>query len=580
MRRINSNFRTGFISEEGQKISNRDYFGYVEMDNFACYVLADSLDGETRSNSAQFVVESLIRSFGENPTLRKGKLKKYIQNAHRELRKMRGGMHLKASVVLAVTDYKKLRYCYVGNSRLYLLRNSRFLIQTKDQSLTRNLIDDRKIPLDQAAQHEERNNLYSYLGGKETPRLVISKKIRLEDGDVLEIMTRGVWENCSDSQLLEASEDAKEPEDVLNKVEDIVLARQEDHRIDNYSLAVTFIDKVYRSPKKKISIRQVLLVAVPVVLLAGGIGLALYLNHRNKVKDQENLTMAMESGETYLQYDNFEKGAQEYQTALELAKDLNKKEEASEADEYLKLSEQIILADQAMADEDYQKAQELYLTARKLSMDAGNVGKAYIDSRLKETRDYMEVYDLIELGMAKEENGNLEGAAENYRQARDLAASIYYGAGKEEAMSRQAAVEEKLDAEAAKAAEAEQQAQTAAKEAAAKEMESQAAMQELENQQKANDQKNAIELENQGNELLAQGEYESAVTYYRTAQAIYIRLELPELADGINGKIAAAQAGAEAKRRQQQSQGTETAVQEQTAGQGPEEQPQEAGITG
>ena len=288
----------------------------------------------------------------------------------------------------------------------------------------------------------------------------------------------------------------------------------------------------------------------------------------------------MESGETYLQYDNFEKGAQEYQTALELAKDLNKKEEASEADEYLKLSEQIILADQAMADEDYQKAQELYLTARKLSMDAGNVGKAYIDSRLKETRDYMEVYDLIELGMAKEENGNLEGAAENYRQARDLAASIYYGAGKEEAMSRQAAVEEKLDAEAAKAAEAEQQAQTAAKEAAAKEMESQAAMQELENQQKANDQKNAIELENQGNELLAQGEYESAVTYYRTAQAIYIRLELPELADGINGKIAAAQAGAEAKRRQQQSQGTETAVQEQTAGQGPEEQPQEAGITG
>ena len=155
MRRINSDFRTKFISEEGQKLSNRDYFGYVEMDDFACYVLADSLDGETRSNSAQFVVESLIRSFGENPTLRKGKLKKYIQNAHRELRKMRGGMHLKASVVLAVTDYKKLRYCYVGNSRLYLLRNSRFLIQTKDQSLTRNLIDDRKIPLDQAAQKFE-----------------------------------------------------------------------------------------------------------------------------------------------------------------------------------------------------------------------------------------------------------------------------------------------------------------------------------------------------------------------------------------------------------------------------------------
>ena len=46
MRRINSDFQTLHISEEGQKLSNRDYFGYVEMDDFACYVLADSLDDE------------------------------------------------------------------------------------------------------------------------------------------------------------------------------------------------------------------------------------------------------------------------------------------------------------------------------------------------------------------------------------------------------------------------------------------------------------------------------------------------------------------------------------------------------
>ena len=94
MRRINSDFRTSFLSEEGQKFSNRDYFGYVEMDDFACYVLADSLDGETRSNSAQSVVESLIRSFGEGPTLRKRKLIQYILTANNELKKIRGGMHL------------------------------------------------------------------------------------------------------------------------------------------------------------------------------------------------------------------------------------------------------------------------------------------------------------------------------------------------------------------------------------------------------------------------------------------------------------------------------------------------------
>lgn len=86
MRRSNSEFRTGFLSEEGQELNNRDYFGYAEMDDYACYVLADSLDEEPLSNSAQAVVESLIRSFGEHPSMSRQKLKKYMYNAHRDLK--------------------------------------------------------------------------------------------------------------------------------------------------------------------------------------------------------------------------------------------------------------------------------------------------------------------------------------------------------------------------------------------------------------------------------------------------------------------------------------------------------------
>ena len=66
---------------------------------------------------------------------------------------------------------------------------------------------------------------------------------------------------------------------------------------------------------------------------------------------------------------------------------------------------------------------------------------------------------------------------------------------------------------------------------------------ELENQQKANDQQNAIELENQGNMLLAQGQYENAITFYQTAQTIYRQLELADMADRLEPKIEAARAG-------------------------------------
>lgn len=191
MRKINSEFRTFHMSEEGQKLSNRDYFGYVEMDDFACYVLADSLDDEPSINSARLVVDSIIRDFTEAPAMGRGRLRRYLRRAHGELLRQRGGMHLKVAVVVAVTDYRKLRYCHVGNCRLYLIRNARILERTTDQSLTQNLVERDRVILDQAARHEERNNLYSFLGERGKPDIQISRRKKLEAGDLFIQLTRG-----------------------------------------------------------------------------------------------------------------------------------------------------------------------------------------------------------------------------------------------------------------------------------------------------------------------------------------------------------------------------------------------------
>lgn len=538
MRRSNSEFRTGFLSEEGQELNNRDYFGYAEMDDYACYVLADSLDEEPLSNSAQTAVESLIRSFGEHPSMSRGRLKKYMHTAHRELKKQRGGMRLKASVVMAVTDYRKIRYCHAGNSRFYLMRNGRFFLKTRDQSLTGNLIREKKLSVDRAAAHEERNNLYSCLGGRHRPELQVSKKHLLADGDTLYLMSRGVWEACKDQELLDISKDAKEPTDILEQVEDLILGKQETYQIDNYTLAVTFIDKVYRSPKKKVSVKTVLMIAVPLLLAAGGISLGLWLRHRNIRGREESLAQCMESGEAYVRYDNYVRAAEEYTEAKKLADGLKNTEISEESGQYQKLSEQICLADEALREEEYQKAQELYWKARDLSWEAGNVGKAYIESRLEETEGHLELLDLMELGARREESGDRDGAIEAYKEARKKAAALYDADIKAEALEKQAALEaqiaeEKQEEESERKAEEEQEKALLAEQ------------RELENEQKSNDQKNAIDLENKGNELLAEGKYDNAITYYRTAQSIYERLELSDRAAALEEKIAAARAGLE-----------------------------------
>lgn len=538
MRRINSEFRTNFISEEGLELTNRDYFGYAEMEEHACYVLADSLDEEPLSNSAQAVVESLIRSFSEAPTMSRRKLKKYMLTAHRELRRQQGGIHLKASVVMMVTDYQKIRCCHAGNSRFYLLRNGRIFLRTEDQSLTGNLIREKKLSVDRAAAHEERNNLYSCLGGRGTPEISVSKKHLLADGDTLYLMSRGVWEACGDQELLDISKDAKEPTEILEQVEDLILGKQETYQIDNYTLAVTFIDKVYRSPKKKVSVKTVLMIAVPLLLAAGGISLGLWLRHRNIRSREESLAQCMESGEAYIKYDNYVRAAEEYTEAKKLADGLKNTEISEESGQYQKLSEQICLADEALREEEYQKAQELYRKARDLSWEAGNVGKTYIESRLEETEGHLELLDLMELGTRREESGDRDGAIEAYKEARKKAAALYDTALKAEALEKQAALEaqiaeEKQEEEAERKAEEEQEKALLAEQ------------RELENEQKSNDQKNAIDLENKGNELLAEGKYDNAITYYRTAQSIYERLELSDRAAALEEKIAAARAGLE-----------------------------------
>lgn len=535
MRRSNSEFQTLHISEEGQKLSNRDYFGYVEMDDFACYVLADSLDAEPSVNSARLAVESILRSFTEAPAMRKRTLRKYIIRAHKELLSERGGMHLKASVVVAVTDYRKLCCFHAGNSRLYWIRNARILKRTLDHSLTQNLLEQEKIPLDQAAAHEERNNLYSFLGGRKRPQITAARKRKLENGDMFVLMTRGVWEQCPEQEFLQIANDAKEPKDILEQTEDSVLKKQEEHSIDNYSLAVTFVNKVYQSPKKPVSVKKVLMTVLPILLVVSVTITMLYLRQKNNRQKTQEMFRYMDSGEAYFGLNNYQKAAEEYKEAGTLAKKLKRTKQQDEASQYAKLAEQVILADEALLAGEYQKAQELYLAARGMSVQTGNAGLSYIESQLDRTIGYVRIFDLMAQGEHKEEYGNLEGAIALYKEAKEQSAALYYKEGKEEALRLQMAAEEALEQQ---------------------KMEEEARLQEqineevaslaIENEQKASDQQSAADMENQGNALLADKLYEEAITFYQTAQSLYKSLGMEDLAEGIAQKIAAAQAGMEA----------------------------------
>nr|WP_302599347.1 hypothetical protein [uncultured Cellulosilyticum sp.] len=541
MRKINSSFQTKFISEAGSKLINKDYFAFVELDKLACYVLVDGIDEDLEKKTGHLVAESIIRSFTEKPTFRKRALREYIRRAHRLLQAESREMHLKAAVTVIVTDYIKMRYVEVGNTRFYLVRNGRILYKTEDQSLSQLLVEDNKLPQDKVAVHEERHNLYTYLGQEGFMQPFISKKLKLEDGDLWALVTRGIWENCGEGELLDATSEAKEPQEVVDGVEELMLAKQPEE-IDNYTIAVTFVNKVYQNPKKKITFKQVVMIALPIILIGGTLGITLYIKHRIKQNNIAQMQDYIASAEKYVQSENYLKANEDYTEALTLAKKVKDEKEKTTLDSYQKLLEQIIVADEKLQSGEYSEAQTAYLTAQRLSYEADLMGKTYIEGKLDKVQKFIDVLDLLQDGDKQMDYGEIDLARAAYQEAKTLANENFFQEGKQEAIEKidkidaqkaadkkeaQAAAEKKAQED--EAAQKEKEAKKAEEEKVKAEQEA-AAASAAEEEQKAADEAaaklletklGALEIEKQGNASYKEGNLEDAAMYYLMAQDMY-----------------------------------------------------------
>lgn len=305
MRKENASFETKFISEAGSYLNNADYFAFVELKDYACYVIADGIDTDDMKKSAQQAVTAVIAKFSDMPGMSKAKMKSYMAEAHRTLLEESAEIRLEASILVLVTDYKKARWAHAGNCRLALLHNGAIIEATKDTSLTQRLADSEEIPLDMVSSHEERNNLYAYLGqpGKFSP--VISAKHSLEDGDIILLETRGAWENIGDAELLDATDGVSKAEEVCTGLEDVILSQRLDI-IENYTIVSIFVNKIYQNPKqgkykKLITLLVSLAIALTIALTA--ILVTRYIMNR---KNLEKIDAIKEAGVEKLQEEKYE----------------------------------------------------------------------------------------------------------------------------------------------------------------------------------------------------------------------------------------------------------------------------------
>ena len=495
MRKQNSKFNTNFISEEGSSLKNSDFFAYAELDNFACYVLADGIEDVADSESAKEAVESIIAKFQEKPSISKGKIHGYLKHANEVLLKAEKYMKLKASIVVAVTDYENVRFGYAGNVRAKLYRNNKMFYKTIDTSLSSEMVSKEIISEDALSRHEQRSNLYTFLGQKGFSP-VISGKIKLVDTDILILYTKGVWENVSEGEIDNIfAESGKDPKDALLKVEAVLLDKNLGY-IDNYTIAGIYIDKVFieSDTKKKKRRKLILIVSIASVVVILGAIIALYFYKKYTRELKEDMNTHYEKMLKFIEMENYTKADTECEESIKKAESLRNKEMKELLYHYEQVIEGIIEADEKYDAKSYKEAKPLYELILSEIPYADNAGLSYVRKRL----DFISGYESVNLSL---DNGDIlfdseiyDKARERYVDAKTEARDIGYEEGKLKAEAKLLAVDQAIaKKDEGKQAEADKQSQ---------------------NLKSANDMLSA------GDEALSKGDFLSARANYNTAKDI------------------------------------------------------------
>lgn len=540
MRKQNSEFITAFSTEANQNLKNTDSFAFVELDDFACYVIADGIDDHVDAKSARLAVDTVIAAFTEAPSMSTRALNRYLNIANKALITAKSKRRLKASITIVVHNYVKLRYAQAGNTRFRLFRSGFLKAQSIDQSLSMDLVQEEKIPKDKLQKHQERNNLYCYLGNRKEFEPFISKKIKLSSTDAIALYTRGIWENVDDGEITDAFADASDkPQETVDTIEDLLLSKQPD-KLEKFTIAVLFVNKTFEDPNKKRRIRKIIMIAIPILLIVAVLTIILVIRYNNRQEKIAEMNASFLNTIEYIQADNYIRAQEECKNALDLAGQVKDESIKTEASNHLKLIESIIAGDEKLNDSQYSDAQNNFLNAMDRARYADNLGVDYITDKLSLTGNFMSVYDLISLGDTLSLNLQYDKAEEKYLEAKALASRIYFDKGREAAMSALERLYSDMKALQEKSAQ--------------------------DTQQKAEDQAGAVSIMAQGDNAFAQGDYESALVNYTSALQKYNELGDTVQAEAAQKKIDATQS--KISQKQDKVQEAETFIKQALVSQG------------
>lgn len=197
-------------SRQGPREYNQDRLAYSYSKDALLLVVADGMGGHRHGEiAAQLAVATMTEAFQRLavPTLSSPAkfLIDNIQQVHDmidQLTQEREMLESPRTTIVAAVVQRGMLYCaHVGDSRLYHFRDGHLLYRTEDHSIVQSLYSKGIISKDEMSTHPYRHKVYSCLGGDTPPKIDLSDRQELAEGDTILLCTDGVWGAVPDEQI-------------------------------------------------------------------------------------------------------------------------------------------------------------------------------------------------------------------------------------------------------------------------------------------------------------------------------------------------------------------------------------------
>ena len=460
MRKNEAKFTTVFFSEAGTKNKNNDYFGYVQLDNYAIWAVADGFDEEEGADvAARLAVESAIEYFMLHPEFSREIISEIMSYVNLKVREKQSETEryslMHTSFLIVISNYNALLYGNIGNTRFYHLRNGYVISQSSDDTVAQLLVEEEALNTGDLKYHRQRNDLLQAIGdyGEIKPN-ILKTPVILQEKDTFCLTTIGFWENIDEKEMEVEFSRYDESKKWLVSLEKKVVATLRDD-VENYTFAAVTIEDVAELLPMEKNNRKFFIKIVVVAIASILIILTLTLWHVKKKKDIMNkVTVYEQQAEEELIKKNFENSVKELELVIgeyeklkpksrgiigfflnadARRKEMDKKIEETKSkikdtEKLKKVFSDIREGNELFNSGNYEEASKKYQEA-KYSLEQNTYKRdevnteevlSEINSRIEATSKLKEAKNLEITGDTAFTSGNYNLAKENYKMASDI----------------------------------------------------------------------------------------------------------------------------------------------------------------